>query len=66
MVPAYSGPDSDLAPDPVAINAFVSWWFEKTNRGVIEIGWLDAGGRGLIHFEQFARDDIAALAASAV
>lgn len=63
---AYSGPDCDLAPDPAAINAFVSWWFEKTNRGVIEIGWLDAAGRGLIHFRQFAKDDIDALTVEAV
>lgn len=65
-MPAYSGPDCDLAPDPAAISDFVNWWFEKTNRGVIEIGWLDAAGRGLIHFEQFDRTDTAALAATAV
>lgn len=63
---AYSGPDCEIAPDPSAISAFVSWWFEKTNRGVIEIGWIDAGGRGLVHFEQFSRDDIASLTATAV
>jgi hypothetical protein len=63
---AYQGPDSDLAPDPVQIGDFCRWWFEKTNRGVLEIGWLDSGGRGLIHFEQFARDDIDALVSAAV
>lgn len=63
---AYTGPDSDLAPDPAQIVAFCQWWFERTNRGVLEIGWLDAAGRGLIHFEQFERNDIASLAATAV
>lgn len=66
MAAAYQGPDCDLTPDPAAILAFCQWWFEKTNRGVIEIGWLDAQGRGLIHFEQFARDDLNTLAATAI
>src|SRR5579859_7607515 len=66
MASAYQGPDCDLTPDPAVIIAFCQWWFEKTNRGVIEIGWLDAGGRGLVHFTQFARDDLTALAATAV
>ena len=62
----YAGPDSDLSPDAGAIVAFCQWWFGNTNRGVIEIGWLDAGGRGLVHFEQFERDDLSSLAAVAV
>lgn len=65
MSAAYAGPDCELRPNPEAMTAFLGWWFEKCNRGVIEIGWLDAGGRGLIHFEQFERDDIASAVASA-
>lgn len=63
---AYQGPDCDLTPDPAAISAFASWWFQHCTRGVLEIGWLDAQGRGLIHFEQFARDDLDALTATAI
>lgn len=66
MVASYHGPDSDLTPDPAQIVAFCSWWFERVNKGMIEIGWLDAEGRGLIHFEQFATNDLNALAATAV
>lgn len=66
MAGPYTGPDSDLAPDAAAAEAFLSWWFEKTSRGMIEIGWMDAGGRGLIHFEQFERDDLQSLVATAV
>ena len=65
MSAAYAGPDCELRPNSDAMTAFLSWWFEKCNRGVIEIGWLDAGGRGLIHFEQFERDDIASAVATA-
>lgn len=65
-MPTYAGPDSDLVPDAGAIRAFCAWWFQFANKGVIEIGWLDAEGRGLVHFEQFARDDLDALAATAV
>ena len=50
---AYNGPDSDLRPDPAQTQQFLDFWFEKCNRGVIEIGWLDTQGRGLIHFAQF-------------
>jgi len=32
---------------------------------MLEIGWLDQYGLGLIHFEQFARDDVDALVATA-
>lgn len=63
---SYSGPDSDLQPDAAVIRAFIEWWFEKCTRGVLEIGWMDADGRGLIHFEQFERNDISALVATAV
>lgn len=54
MATAYSGPDSDLRPDPAQIQQFLDFWFEKCGKGVIEIGWLDPQGRGLIHFAQFA------------
>lgn len=50
----------------MAARDFLSWWFDRTNRGVIEIGWMDKDGRGLIHFEQFERDDLDALVATAV
>jgi AAA domain-containing protein len=66
MSAAYHGPDCDLAPDGATIKAFCNWWFERCNHGLIEIGWLDQYGRGLIHFEQFARDDLDALVATAV
>lgn len=66
MSASYQGPDCDLVPDTGAIKAFVSWWFQYCTKGVIEIGWLDAQGRGLIHFEQFARDDLDALTATAI
>ena len=65
MARPYSGPDTDLVPQGADMAGFLSWWFEKTTRGVIEIGWLDAAGRGLIHFEQFARDDIQSACATA-
>lgn len=63
---AYKGPDCDLAPDGATIKAFCQWWFERCNHGLLEIGWLDQYGRGLIHFEQFARDDLDALVATAI
>ena len=49
----YSGPDTDLQPDAGAAAAFLSYWFEHCNKGEIEIGHLDQGGRGLIHFQRF-------------
>lgn len=53
MPAAYRGPDCDLAPDARTISQFIGWWFNACTRGKIEIGWLDADGRGLIHFLQF-------------
>lgn len=53
MATAYSGPDSDLRPDPDTIKLFIDWWFAYCTKGQIEIGWIDPQGRGLIHFAQF-------------
>lgn len=53
----YSGPDSDLNPSPDDIMQFVSWWFQSCTAGQVEIGWLDAGGRGLIHHERYDLGD---------
>lgn len=50
---AYSGPDTELIPDAGATAAFLNYWFEFCNKGEIETGHLDAGGRGLIHFQRF-------------
>lgn len=63
---AYAGPDSDLTPDADQIGAFLYFWFKKCNAGVIEIGWLDRNGRGLIHFARFPLNDQAAAVATAV
>lgn len=52
----YAGPDSDLEPNVNDIASFLSWWFKFCTRGQIEIGWLDVGGRGLIHFLRFDLD----------
>jgi len=53
----YAGPISDLNPSPDDIMQFVSWWFQSCTEGQIEIGWLDAGGRGLIHHGRYDLDD---------
>ena len=66
MAASYAGPDCDIAPDAAVIAAFLSWWFQFCTEGVIEIGWLDAAGKGLIHFDQFALGDIQAAALVAV
>lgn len=66
MAHAYAGPDSELAPDPVQAKEFLNWWFEKTNHGVLEIGWMDPRGYGICHFQQFERNDLDALIATAV
>ncbi len=66
VVASYIGPDSDLTPDAAQIVAFCSWWFERTNRGVIEIGWINAITDKLTEFEQFERNDLQSLAATAV
>src|SRR3954471_24623913 len=58
--------DSDsLAPDGATIVWFCRWWFENTRRGVLEIGWIDARTGGLTRFEQFALNEIDALAVTA-
>jgi hypothetical protein len=62
----YSGPDCDLRPDAEQITAFVQHWFAFCTGGVLEIGWLDPGGRGLVNFRQFALDSVAELVATAV
>lgn len=62
----YIGPDSELQPDAVTIRSFITWWFERCDRGVIEIGWLDNQGRGLIHFSQHDKSQIDELVAIAV
>lgn len=62
---AYKGPDSDLVPDSDMISAFCHWWFEHPNRGVLEIGWLNAERGGLTEFAQFERHDIQTLTATA-
>ena len=56
---------ADLAPDGAQIVAFCAWWFERTNKGVLEIGWIDAATGRLTEFEQFERHDTAALAVAA-
>lgn len=66
MPASYAGPACELQPDAEQIAAFLSWWFEKCNRGVIELGWMDANGHGLVHFAQFERGDIQTAVATAV
>lgn len=63
---SYSGPDSDLQPDPTVIRAFLEWWFEKCDRGVLELGWVHAPINKLNRFAQFERSDIDALIATAI
>jgi hypothetical protein len=39
----YPGPTrTDLEPDDDCIHRFLSWWFERCNRGMIELCWRDA------------------------
>jgi Protein of unknown function (DUF3987) len=66
MAAAYAGPDTELAPNAADMAAFLAWWFQHCKTGVIEIGCLDAGGRGIVTFEQFALDDIQGAVAVAV
>jgi hypothetical protein len=54
-----------LAPDGARIVAFCAWWFERANKGVLEIGWINARTNGLTEFEQFERNDLNALAIAA-
>ncbi len=61
----YTGPDCDLTPDADQAIAFLEFWFERTNRGVLEIGWMNPQTGGLTNFEQFERGDIRALVATA-
>lgn len=65
MAHAYAGPDSKLTPNTSDMKAFVSWWFERCNHGMLEIGWFDARGAGLTHFEQFELGDVDALVLTA-
>lgn len=63
---AYAGPDTELRPNVDHMRDFVGWWFERCNKGMIEIGWVDNKGRGLVHFAQFDLDNINELVATAV
>lgn len=65
MSSSHTGPDSDLAPNPAVMVEFCRWWFERCNRGVIEIGWINAATGKLTEFEQFERGDLQAMAVSA-
>ena len=62
---AYQGPDCDLMPDASAMHSFLAFWFEKTTQGMIELGWLDPDGRGVVHFAQFDRDNLVEACAKA-
>ena len=53
----YTGPACALQPDGDAIWSFLTWWFHPCNRGVVELGWMDTGGRGLVHFQRFETED---------
>lgn len=53
MASAYSGPDCDFQPNADTMQAFLDWWFAYCTKGQIEIGWIDAGGRGLSSFLRF-------------
>jgi hypothetical protein len=56
---AYSGPvETDLVPDDYAMFRFLEWWFEKCNRGAIEICWRCRHTGRLDLVRRFALDDI--------
>ncbi len=60
--PDTTGP---FKPDPQTAAAFLTWWFERCTRGVIEIGWLTPGTRDLNQFRRFILRDVEAAAAFA-
>ena len=65
---AYAGPRSvGLEPDADVAYQYLRYWFGDCTRGRIELGWMDADGRGLIHFARFELGDMAEAArASAI
>lgn len=46
-----------MAPDPVTIQSFMDWWFHHATRGVIQVGWRDAGTGELNRFRDFEVGD---------
>lgn len=65
MPSSWEGMDCDLVPDGAQALAFLSWWFEKTTQGVLEICWYKKWGE-LNQAAQFERDDLDALISVAV
>lgn len=66
MAAPYAGPTSiELVPDIDTMWRFIEWWFERCNRGVIEIGWMVPGTGQLTRFQRFALGDMTILKALA-
>ena len=56
---AYAGPlQTELVPDDAAMFGFLTWWFEKCNRGAIELCWRDPPTGRWDLVRRFELDDI--------
>ena len=58
----------DLEPDDDMMHRFLPWWFERSNKGHIEIAWTNAATGTLNLFRRFGIDEVsqAALHAATV